>query len=110
MPTEAQPTHYASQDEHRISSIDFRGKLDSGEVLTGTPTVTEVTTTDLVISNPQVSTGILTINGVDVPIGEAIQFNVDYAGGTATKKYTVKIVCDTDAGQTVAAQVYVVIN
>jgi hypothetical protein len=110
MPTEAQPVNEASPDEHRISSVDFSGKLDTGEVLTGTPTVTEVMTTDLVITNPLVNSGILTINGASVAIGEGIQFKVDYAGATIRTKYIVKVVCGTDAGQTVAGQVYVDIN
>jgi len=110
MPSEAIPINEASPDEHRISSVDFSGKLDTGEVLTGSPTVTEVTTTDLVITNAQVSSAILVINGTSVPVGEAIQFKVDYAGATIRKKYIVKIVCGTDAGQTVAGQVYVDIN
>jgi len=110
MPSEAMPINEASPDEHRISSVDFGGKLDSGELLTGSPTVTEVTTTDLVITNAQVSTGILTINGSSVPVGEAVQFKVDYASAEVRKKYIVKVVCGTDAGQTVAGQVYVDIN
>jgi hypothetical protein len=72
--------------------------------------VTEVTTTDLAITNAQVSSAILVINGTSVPIGEAIQFKCDYAGATERTKYIVKIVCGTDAGQTVAGQVYIDIN
>ena len=110
MPTDAQPINEASPDEHRISSVDFSGKLDTGEALTGSPTVTEVTTTDLAITNAKVNSAIIEINGRSVPIGEAVQFKVDYAGATVRNKYIVKIICATDAGQTVAGQVYVDIN
>lgn len=84
--------------ETRNVAVSFQGKLDAGESLTGTPTVTEVTTSDLTITSPAVSTVALTINKKSVPAGEAVQFNV--AGGTAGTEYTIKVSVGTDATPT----------
>jgi len=77
------------------SAVSFSGKLYAGEKLTGTPTVVEVTTTDLTLSSKVVSIAILIVSGVDVPIGEAVQFSV--SGGVAGTLYTVNISVGTDA-------------
>jgi len=87
-----------SASEVRHVAVDFSGKLDTGETLTGTPAVVEVTTTALTITNKAVSTGVLSINSVSVPIGEAIQFTVDAA---TTGTYQIRITCGTSESQTV---------
>ncbi len=94
--------------EIRNVSVSFSGKLDSSELLTGTPTVVEVTTSDLTLDNKLVSTAILTINGVSTPVAEAIQFNV--AGGTAGTKYTISISCGTNASPAQTMYGTVVLN
>lgn len=84
--------------EDRNCSISFAGKLDSGELLTGTPVITDCGAPSpevLTFSNEAVNTAELTINGVTVPIGEAVQFKV--IGGVANAKYTIKAQCGTDA-------------
>lgn len=86
--------------EVRNVAVSFSGKLDSGELLTGTPVLSvidpSVSPEDITLSNPIVNTAILTINGVSVPIGEAVQFKV--TGGTvANTPYTLGINCGTDA-------------
>ena len=81
--------------EARNVAVNFQGKLDSGELLTGTPTVVEVTTSDLTIDNVAVNTAALTIDGVSVAIGEAVQFRV--SGGNAGTDYTIRIDVGTDA-------------
>jgi hypothetical protein len=86
--------------EIRNVAVSFSGKLDTGELLTGSPTITisdpSVSPEDMTISNGIVSTGDLTINGVTVPTGEAVQFKV--TGGTvANSPYTIQISCGTDA-------------
>lgn len=81
--------------ETRNVAVSFSGKLDSSELLTGTPTIVEVTTSALTLTNKVVSTASLTINGLTVITGEAIQFTV--AGGTAGNAYTIKISCGTDS-------------
>ena len=100
MPVEAPQLHEVSTSEVCNVAIDFQGKLDSGELLTGTPTVTEVTTSHLTISNKQVSTVELTINCATVAIGEAVQFRVDASGATVGDTYEIHAICATDAGQT----------
>jgi len=69
--------------------------LDDGESLTGTPTVTEMTTSDLTISNESVSTAELVISGSRVPAGKAAQFKA--LGQQAATVYKLKVSCTTDA-------------
>ena len=92
--------------ETRNFAVSFAGELDSGEVLTGTPTVAEQTTSDLTIENKAVNTAALTINGKTVAIGNAVQFKVSaqLAAGSeredesvATGTYKIKITVGTDA-------------
>lgn len=93
-----------TEDEVRNVAVDFTQELDSGELLAGTPTITE-STGDLTISNKAVSTSSLTINGSTVATGGAVQFKV--SGGTAGTTYTINIQCSTDSSpaQTVEADV-----
>jgi len=81
--------------ETRLFSVSYDRVLDSGESLTGVPTVTEVTTTDLTVANESVSVAVLKIRGRNVPAGRALQFK---ASGqiVAHSPYTIKIVCGTD--------------
>ena len=86
------------QGETRNFAVSFSGRLDTGELLTGTPTIVDISgdsPTDLTISNKVVSTTSLTINGVTVPTGEAVQFTV--TGQQSGKSYTIKITVGTDA-------------
>lgn len=92
--------------EVRNAAVSLVSILDSGELLTGTPTVLEVTTTDLTLANKAVNTEALTVNGLAVAIGQAVVFNV--AGGTAGttyQTYQIQIVVDTDA--TPAQRLYI---
>lgn len=91
-------------DAARNVSASFVGQLDSGELLTGTPTVTEytedadgvlTTSSDLTISDIAVNTAALTINGKTVAVGQAVQFKV--SGGTADTNYVLRITAATDA-------------
>jgi hypothetical protein len=84
-----------SVTEDRNVAISFVGKLDSGELLTGTPTVVEVTTSDLTITNVAVNTAALTVNGKAVAIGQAIQCQI--TGGVAGTTYTVRATGASDA-------------
>lgn len=76
-------------------SVDMRGVLDSGELLTGTPTVLEVTTTDLTLSSKAVNSTTLTINGNTCVAGQAVTFRV--AGGVAGTDYVISITVGTNA-------------
>lgn len=92
---------FKSVSGNRNVAVSFSDMLDVGELLTGLPVVVEVAgisspSTDLVISNAIVSTGLLTINDVSVPIGEAVQFNVT-GGLTANSPYSIKITVATDS-------------
>ncbi len=89
-------------EELRHVAVDFTGKLDTGELLNGTPTAVEVGTTDLVITTVLVSTSTLTINGVSVVAGLAIQFTVDPVGATPDKTYQIDVVSPTDVAQEVS--------
>lgn len=80
--------------ETRNVAVSYADKLEAGELLTGTPTITD-STGDLTLSNKVVSTGSLTINGVSVAAGAAVTFTV--AGGTASTTYDIRIQCGTDA-------------
>lgn len=79
----------------RNIAVDFIDQLDAGEVLTGTPTVTEVTTSDLTLSNKIINTAELTINDRTVAIGKAVQCKV--TGGTAYRTYKIKISVGTNS-------------
>jgi hypothetical protein len=76
--------------------VSFVGQLDSGELLTGTPIVEEVTTTDLTIANKAVNTAALTINDKTVAIGKGVTFTVadHLASGSP---YTIAITVSTGA-------------
>ncbi len=77
-------------------AVSFFGVLDSGELLTGSPTVVEVTTTDLTIGNKAVNTAALTISERTVIVGNAVQFNV-LGQLTGNSPYKLKITVTTDA-------------
>lgn len=90
------------------AAVDMRGKLDSGELFTGTPTVAEQTTSDLTIANEAVNTATLTINGASVVAGQAVQFNV--TGATAGVSYLLKITGGTDSTPAQTRVLYVKFN
>lgn len=77
-------SHVAIVGEDRCVSVSYDGKLDAGELLTGTPTVT-VSPTGPTISNIKVSTADLTISDKRVATGRAVQF---FVTGLAEKAYT----------------------
>jgi len=97
-----------SVNEERFHAISFSGKLDVGELLTGTPTITEINPASpsvLTITSKAVNTVALTVNGLTVPIGEAVQCKVVGAGMTPGVRYRILVVCSTDAGQIVDGEI-----
>ena len=84
-----------SSGSTRNCAIDLQDWLDSGELLTGTPTITEVGTSDLTLANKAVSTAALTIKGRTSAAGQAIQFNV--TGQQQGTTYKLLVQCDTDS-------------
>ena len=82
--------------ETRNGAYSFKGELDAGELLTGTPTATEVTSSDLTITNVAVNTATLEVSkDLLVIAGQAVQYKV--IGHLAGKEYKVKITATTDA-------------
>jgi len=95
---------YKSISGIRNVAISFSDMLDVGELLTGTPIVTEVSSsaspnTDLTISNKVISTASLTINDVVVPIAEAVQFSIT-GGLVANSPYSITVSIGTDSTPT----------
>ena len=80
---------------------DFNGaysvvkRLDAGELLTGTPTVVELGSSDLTIGDKLVNTAELTIEKRVVAVGKAIQFSC--TGHVAGRTYRLRCLCGTDS-------------
>ena len=91
----AKEHHRKTVSEVRNVSVSFASLLSTAELLTGTPTITEDTTTALTLDNKRLSTSILTINDRQVAIGAAALFRV--AGGVAGGQYTISLQVGTDA-------------
>lgn len=85
-----------AEGEVRNVSVSFVDVLDDGELLTGTPTVSEQGTSNLTISNVSINSANLTINGESVSPGQAVQFRVS-GQRASTGSYTIKITVGTDA-------------
>jgi hypothetical protein len=100
----ARQTQKLSPGEVRNVTVDFTGMLDSGELLTGTPVITG--DDDLSFSSPGISTEVLLVNSVSVPIAMAAQFVVDAANAKNGKNYKVSVKCSTDGSQTIIGEVY----
>lgn len=89
--------HTVLLGEDRNVSVSFAGKLDAGETLTGTPSVT-ATPSGLTFSNEAVNDATVYVNGANVPAGKAVQFSV--SGGAEGQSYTLTVSCGSSAGQT----------
>tara|TARA_Y100000593_G_scaffold7621_1_gene14227 strand:- start:148 stop:474 length:327 start_codon:yes stop_codon:yes gene_type:complete len=92
--TQAEQIQSKTANEVRNLAVDFTDKLDSGEALTGTPTVTS-SPSGLTISSVDTNAGALTILGTTVAIGRAVTCSV--SGGSSGTRYTVAVQCGTDA-------------
>jgi len=90
------PSGTISAGATRLVAVDLTSELDSGVLLTGTPTVTESTGT-LTLTNKAVSTAALEINDKTVAIGKAVQFLVDAASASDGTTYTIAISVGTDS-------------
>ena len=78
-------------------SVSFLGKLEAGELLTGTPTVLEETTADLQLSSKVVNTTVLVINGVSHIAGQAITFSVNPINAVVGRRYNINLYCATNS-------------
>ena len=96
MPKRIQQKTELGVGETEAVAIDYQDHLDTGELLTGTPTVTEASGT-LTLGSKAVNTAALTILGRSVAIGQAVQFTA--AGAALGVKYVFTITVSTDAGR-----------
>lgn len=99
MPIKLEQRPVISVGETEVVSIDYTEYLDADELLTGTPTVAEVTTTDLTLSNKVVSTEVVRILERDVAVGKAVQFKV--SGQKINTQYSIRVTASTDGGRVV---------
>ena len=89
------PAASVSTGDIELAALDFTDQLDPGELLTGTPTVAEQTTSDLTLADKAVNTATVDVLGRTVTIGMAVQFS--FKGGTAGTSYTIQVTVSTDA-------------
>lgn len=88
--------HTQYPGETRVHSVDFQDALDSGVLLTGTPTVVDANLPSpevLTLGNKAVNATSLTINGRSCAAGQAVQFTL--ACNTAGS-YSILVSCGTD--------------
>lgn len=84
--------------------IDCRAKLTDGELLTGTPTIEEQTTSDLTIAGKAVNSAAVTIKGNEVGIGQAVVCRV--SGGTAANSpYSIHVTVNTDDSNVIKREI-----
>ena len=82
-------------NEVRNGVVSFIGILDSGELLTGTPTAS-ASPSGLTFANVAVNTTTRTLDdGTSVLTGQGVQFKV--SGGTAGTKYQITVQATTDS-------------
>ena len=86
------PTKRSS--EVRNATVSCVHLLDDDELLTGTVTITS-SPSGLTFSNARTNTAAVTVKGVPVPAGKALQFSV--AGGSSNILYSFQARCGTDA-------------
>ena len=94
MTTNAKKAREQSPNETLNHGIDFSGRLETAELLTGTPTVT-ISPSGPTLSNKQVNSTTKTINGVSLVAGKAVLFTV--TGLTLGVDYTITASCGTDS-------------
>lgn len=90
--TQAPQVQSKHPSETKTAGVSFVNLLESGESLTGTPTVSSAPT-GLTISNVQKNSGAVTINGVSVAANKAVLFSV--AGGSSGVQYELEVTCGT---------------
>lgn len=90
----ANQIHFKTTNEIRNVAVNFTELLDSGEKLTGTPSVS-VSPSGITVSNVARNSTTATILGESVPANQAITFTA--SGGTSGTQYTLTVQVDTDA-------------
>ena len=105
MPITLQQRPVLSVGDIDMGAVDFQDWLDGSEVLTGTPTVVEITTAHLTLANKVGNTAAVTIDGRSVAIGKAVQFKV--SGQQSGTTYTIQVTAVTNASIPRTKTVYV---
>lgn len=96
-------------NEVRTYTVSFTGKLLADELLSGTPTVAEVSTTALTISSPTLTASPTSpIGKFFIPTSHGVQFTVE--GGVSGTSYTIRLTAGTDQGQTLIQEVTLRVN
>ena len=81
-------------------AVDYSAWLDGAELLSGTPSAVEQTTSDLTITGVTRNTAAVTINNKSVGINRVVLLTV--AGGVvANSPYTIRVTVSTDASRTI---------
>jgi hypothetical protein len=96
MPLTAPQIGSKTAAETRNVSVSFLSRLDSGELLTGTPTIA-VSPSGLTLGEPAVNQTSQYVNGRLHAAGTVVKFQV--SGGSAGTVYTVSVYCDTTGDQ-----------
>ncbi len=85
--------------EVRNVAVSYSAMLSTGELLTGTPTITS-TSTGLTLASKAVSTGIETIKGETTPTGEAVKWSISSGVAGEVSIMTVSVATDDSVAQT----------
>ena len=96
MPYLLDQQYVISTGDTDVISINYTDYLDSGELLTGTPTVVEVTTSALTLSNKAINTAtyVEADTGNTVAISKAVQFKISC---TTAGVYRIRVTVSTNA-------------
>jgi len=83
-------SHWKTVSEVVTLNVAFLNRLKaSGKVLSGTPTIIEVGTSDLTLANKTLNSGALVIDTVSQAANQAVTFSV--TGGVAGTRYRIRI-------------------
>lgn len=93
--------------EVRNVRVGLKDLLDTGELLTGTPTIT-VSPSGLTVSSPAVNSTTLVIDNETYVAGQAVTFVI--SSGTAGTLYQLTITVSSDDSQTFERYVYVLVQ
>lgn len=105
MSSKAPQVHSMSTDEVRNIAVDMGAMMNSGETISGTPTIEGKAA--LTITNAQSNSSALTINRRTVAVGEAAQFT---AACVVAGTYIIDILCSTTESQTIEGKITLVVE
>jgi hypothetical protein len=98
---------HKTANEVRNGIVSFIGKLDTSELLTGTPTAS-ASPSGLTFASVAVNTTARTLeDGTQVAIGQGVQFRV--SGGTAGTKYIITVQAGTTSSPAQTVEQYAVL-